>query len=60
MGKIASPDVSCGYWTRNTVLVGPTTVATVTSQLVNIKKCTVVFKVGLGDLTDVTVDSKCT
>eukprot|EP00091_Calanus_sinicus_P001142 TRINITY_DN11095_c0_g1_i2.p1 TRINITY_DN11095_c0_g1~~TRINITY_DN11095_c0_g1_i2.p1 ORF type:complete len:143 (-),score=7.99 TRINITY_DN11095_c0_g1_i2:197-568(-) len=44
LGKISSPDVSCGYWTRNTVLVGPTTVATVTSQLVNIKRCSVLFK----------------
>ena len=58
MGKISSPDVSCGYWTRNTVLVGPTTVATVTSQLVNIKKCAVVFKVGADDLSDVTFNSK--
>ena len=59
MGKISSSDVSCGYWTRNTVLVGPTTVATVTSQLINIKKCAVVFKVVVDDVTDVTFDSTC-
>jgi hypothetical protein len=57
LGKISPPDVSCGYWTRNTVLVGPTTVATVTSQLVNIKKCAVVFKVD--DVINVTFDKKC-
>ena len=51
LGKISSPDVSCGYWTRNTVLVGPTTEAMVTSQLVGIKKCAVVFKVGGGDMS---------
>merc|ERR1711872_819702 len=47
-GKISSPDVTCGRWTRNTVLVGPTTVATVISQLVGIKKCVVVFKLAGG------------
>merc|ERR1712106_194018 len=44
LGKISSPNVDCGYWTRNTVLVGPTTKATVTSQLVRIRKCAVLFK----------------
>merc|ERR1711892_1025545 len=44
LGKISSPNVDCGYWTRNTVLVGPTTKATVTSQLVGIRKCAVLFK----------------
>merc|ERR1712105_302724 len=44
LGPISSPDVECGSWTRNTVLISPGTVSTITSQLVKIKKCSVFFK----------------
>merc|ERR1712215_100262 len=45
LGPISSPDVECGAWTRNTVLISPGTVSTITSQLVKIKKCSVFFKI---------------
>merc|ERR1719379_435949 len=47
-GRISSPDAECKYWTRQTVLVSPSTVATLKSQMVNVKKCATLFQLAGG------------
>merc|ERR1711915_385783 len=47
-GRISSPDADCKYWTRQTVLVTPSTVATLKSQMVNVKKCATLFQLAGG------------